>query len=89
MRARIDAAARSVGRDPGEITSAYNIPVRVEAGATGSAETVAGSADQVVDRLRRLIGIGFTAINLMPFGADGRQQMERIATEVLPALRSA
>jgi alkanesulfonate monooxygenase SsuD/methylene tetrahydromethanopterin reductase-like flavin-dependent oxidoreductase (luciferase family) len=89
MRARIDAAARSVGRDPGEITNAYNIPVRVEAGATGSSETVAGSADQVVDRLRRLIGIGFTAINIMPFGADGRQQMERIATEVLPALRAA
>jgi alkanesulfonate monooxygenase SsuD/methylene tetrahydromethanopterin reductase-like flavin-dependent oxidoreductase (luciferase family) len=89
MRARIDMAARATGRDPAEITAAYNIPVRVEPGMAGTEETVAGTADQVVDRLLELIRIGFHAINIMPSGPDSREQTERIAAEVLPALRSA
>jgi alkanesulfonate monooxygenase SsuD/methylene tetrahydromethanopterin reductase-like flavin-dependent oxidoreductase (luciferase family) len=89
MRARIDAAARAAGRDPAEITAADNVPVRVETGATSSAGTVAGSADQVVDRLLQLVEIGFRTINVMPSGPDRREQVERIAAEVLPALRSA
>jgi alkanesulfonate monooxygenase SsuD/methylene tetrahydromethanopterin reductase-like flavin-dependent oxidoreductase (luciferase family) len=89
MRARIDTAARAADRDPAQITAAYNVPVRVEPGTTSTQETVAGAADEVVDRLLQLIGIGFQAINIMPTGPDSREQTERIAAEVLPALRSA
>ena len=89
MRARIDMAARATGRDPARITGAYNIPVRVEPGTTSTHETVAGAPDEVVDRLLQLIGLGFQAINIMPSGPDSREQTERIAAEVLPALRSA
>jgi alkanesulfonate monooxygenase SsuD/methylene tetrahydromethanopterin reductase-like flavin-dependent oxidoreductase (luciferase family) len=89
MRACIDAAAQAASRDPGEITGAYNIPVRVEPGGTGSAETVVGTADEVTERLIQLIGLGFQAINIMPLGPGAREQMERIAAEVAPALRVA
>ena len=92
MRARIDAAARAAGRDPGEITGVYNIPVRVDPGGTGSAQTVVGSAGEVTERLIELIGLGFQAINIMPLGPGAgaqREQMERIAAEVAPALRVA
>jgi alkanesulfonate monooxygenase SsuD/methylene tetrahydromethanopterin reductase-like flavin-dependent oxidoreductase (luciferase family) len=89
MRARIDEAARAAGRDPAEILSAYHIPVRVEPGADARGEAVVGSAAQVTEQLRRLIGLGFGAISIVPEGPDNREQAERIAVEVLPALRSA
>lgn len=89
MRARIDAAAEAAGRDPGDITGAYNIPVRIEPGASGTAATVVGSTGQVTDRLIQLVSLGFQAINIMPSGPGSQEQMEQIAAEVAPALRAA
>jgi probable F420-dependent oxidoreductase len=87
MRDRIAAAARAAGRDPAELTLAYNVPVRVGTGARGDDATVAGGPDEVVERLRALLDLGFSAMNLMPSGPDAGEQTERLATEVLPVLR--
>jgi alkanesulfonate monooxygenase SsuD/methylene tetrahydromethanopterin reductase-like flavin-dependent oxidoreductase (luciferase family) len=89
LRARLEAAATAAGREPGEITYAYNVPVRVEPGAAPRPNVVSGSADQVAGRLRQFAGLGFTAINVMPTGPDPREQMRRIAREVVPAFRGS
>lgn len=86
MRERIVAAARSAGRDPADITCAYNVPVQVDERAVSQPDKISGHPDQIVDRLRSLIGLGFIALNIMPSGPDPTEQVERIGAEVLPAL---
>ncbi|MEU7861968.1 LLM class flavin-dependent oxidoreductase [Nonomuraea sp. NPDC049141] len=85
MRARMLAAAGRVGR---EVECVYNVPVLV-GGTSDEPSTVAGSSEEVVEGLRGLVGLGFTSLNLMPVGADFRGQLERLATDVLPALRAS
>jgi probable F420-dependent oxidoreductase len=90
MRDRVVAAARDAGRDPGELTFAYNLTVRVDKhAAPGEPSLVSGSADAVVERLAGFLAIGFTALNLMPLGPDQDEQAACLAQEVLPALRRA
>lgn len=85
MRARIDAAAKAAGRDPGEITGAYNVEVRV--GGSPESGLVSGPPDDVVEQLHKLAGLGFTAFNFMVSGPDAEAQLEQLGREVLPALR--
>ncbi|WP_067829062.1 LLM class flavin-dependent oxidoreductase [Actinomadura kijaniata] len=92
MRDRVRAAAERAGRDPDGIACVYNVPVRIGdpvtgASATGDPGVLEGSADQVVERLLGLRRLGFTSFNLMPSGPDPRDQAERLAHGVLPALR--
>jgi alkanesulfonate monooxygenase SsuD/methylene tetrahydromethanopterin reductase-like flavin-dependent oxidoreductase (luciferase family) len=89
MRDRIFSAAREVGRDPEEITFAYNIEVRGDARAKSNPGIISGSPEEVVDRLASLIPLGFTAMNFKPVGPDRRGDIERLGLEVLPALRAA
>jgi hypothetical protein len=49
---------------------------------------VAGPPEQVVEELGALIDMGVTFPNLWPAG-DGFEQRDRLAAEVLPALRPA
>ena len=58
MRTRVLDAARDAGRDPAELTCAYNVTVRVDASAGPDAETVTGSVDSVVEQLAGFIGLG-------------------------------
>ena len=88
MRSRIAAAARRAGRDPEDITFAYNIEVRIGTGGAESPADISGSSEEVVDRLRSLIPLGVGAINFKPVGLDWRAQVERLGAEVLPALRA-
>jgi alkanesulfonate monooxygenase SsuD/methylene tetrahydromethanopterin reductase-like flavin-dependent oxidoreductase (luciferase family) len=88
MYRRIAAAAEAAGRDPAEITCVYNVPVRVDERTQESPGAVAGPVEKVVDKLRDLFGVGFTAMNFMPFGDDVPEQVELLATEVIPALRA-
>jgi len=85
MRARIDAAARAAGRDPGDVTGAYNVEVQV--GGSPQAGVVAGPPDAVVEQLRGFVELGFTAFNVMPTGRESLEQLHRFGTDVLPALR--
>jgi probable F420-dependent oxidoreductase len=85
---QVRQAAERAGRDPGAITFAYNIPVRV--GDPGSARPsgVTGSAQAVAERLLELRALGFDALNLIPTGAGTNDQIEALGRDVLPALRS-
>lgn len=84
MRDRIFSAAEAAGRGPEDITLAYNVVARV--GGPREDGAVSGSPDEVVSQLVELTKLGFTAFNL---AADSPEQVERLAHEVLPALRAA
>jgi probable F420-dependent oxidoreductase len=89
MRQRVLAAARQAGRDPGELTCAYNLEVRLDEHAGARPSAVAGPPDAVTERLLGFLELGFTALNLIPAGPGRDEQVERLGREVLPALRAA
>jgi probable F420-dependent oxidoreductase len=93
MRDRVLGAARDAGRDPDQLTLAYNVTVRVDKRADPlHPSVVAGPAEAVAERLAGFLGLGFNALNLMLTGADRQEDDEQaacLAQEVLPALRSA
>lgn len=89
MRDRVLAAAREAGRRPEDLTLAYNVVVRIDDRAEPDDALVSGSAAAVAERLRGFLGLGFTALNLMPQGPAEDEQVERLAREVLPEIRAA
>jgi alkanesulfonate monooxygenase SsuD/methylene tetrahydromethanopterin reductase-like flavin-dependent oxidoreductase (luciferase family) len=89
MRERVMAAAEAAGRDPGEVTSAYNVGVRVDERAEAGPSAVAGAPGAVTERLLGFLELGFTALSLIPVGPGEPEQAERLAREVVPALRAA
>ena len=88
MRERLLDAARAAGRDPAEITCAYNVEVRVDEDAAEEPEVIAGPPDLIAARLREFAGFGFTVFNFMLSGPAADEQAVRVATEVVPALQS-
>jgi alkanesulfonate monooxygenase SsuD/methylene tetrahydromethanopterin reductase-like flavin-dependent oxidoreductase (luciferase family) len=89
MRERVVAAARDAGRDPDQITCAYNLEIRVDDRPDTAPSVVAGPAEVVAERLVGLVKLGFTAMNFMPVGPGTDEQAERLAREVVPAVRAA
>ena len=89
MRERVLAAARRAGREAEEITCAYNVEIRVDEHADAPPSVVSGPPDAVVERLLGFLRLGFTAMNFMPEGPGQDEQAERLAREVIPALRAA
>lgn len=85
MRDRIAAAAESAGRSIDDITCALNVEVRVGDAGPG---VICGPPDRVAERLRALAGMGFTVLNLKPSGPGRDEQVERLARDVIPAVRS-
>lgn len=88
MRERILAGAREVGRDPEEITFVYNIVVRVDEPSGAEPHVVSGPAEAVAERLLGFVELGFTAFNFILSGSPKAEQAERLAKEVIPAVRS-
>lgn len=88
MRRRIDAAAEAAGRGPEEIRGILNVSIRIDPDAQPQPDVVTGSAKQVVNQLRDLLGLGFTGFNFIVSGPGRTANMQRIAEEVLPVLRS-
>jgi alkanesulfonate monooxygenase SsuD/methylene tetrahydromethanopterin reductase-like flavin-dependent oxidoreductase (luciferase family) len=80
MRAAVLAAAADSGRDPASVTCALNVTVHL--GRDGDAD-VSGDATSVTRRLAELVDQGFGTLNLKADPA----QWQRIAAEVVPALR--
>jgi alkanesulfonate monooxygenase SsuD/methylene tetrahydromethanopterin reductase-like flavin-dependent oxidoreductase (luciferase family) len=78
MRESVLAAAADAGRDPASITCALNLTVSL----SGEAD-VAGDVGSVTAQLQELARSGFGTLNLK---ADPGE-WERLAAEVLPALR--
>ena len=89
MRERVMAAAEAAGRDPREVTCAYNVGVRVDERAEAGPSAVAGAPGAVTERLLGFLELGFTALSLIPVGPGEPEQAERLAREVVPALRAA
>ncbi|HEV3479347.1 MAG TPA: hypothetical protein VG144_07845, partial [Gaiellaceae bacterium] len=75
------------GRDPDEVTCVYNLEARVDENDDDDPSVVAGPPGLIVERLRAFIGIGFSAFNFVLAGADADEQAERLARNVIPALR--
>lgn len=88
MRRRIDAAAHAAGRRPDQIRGILNTSIRADPGAQPRPDAVTGPAKHVVSQLRDLVALGFTGFNFLFSGPDRRADMQRVAEEVLPVLRS-
>jgi alkanesulfonate monooxygenase SsuD/methylene tetrahydromethanopterin reductase-like flavin-dependent oxidoreductase (luciferase family) len=83
----LDAAVRA-GRAPEAIACVYNLEVRI--GARDLDESVvSGEPLEIVDRLLGFVELGFSGMNFIVGGPDGREQRRRLAMEVLPSLRAA
>jgi alkanesulfonate monooxygenase SsuD/methylene tetrahydromethanopterin reductase-like flavin-dependent oxidoreductase (luciferase family) len=89
MRDRILTAAQQAGREPEEITCAYNMEFRIDERSDQPPSVVTGSPEAVTDRLLSFVSLGFTAMNFTPVGPGENEQVERLAQEVLPMVRSA
>jgi alkanesulfonate monooxygenase SsuD/methylene tetrahydromethanopterin reductase-like flavin-dependent oxidoreductase (luciferase family) len=87
MRERILRAAGDAGRAPDAITCVCNLEVRIGAEVPDHS-VVSGDPDRVVERLRELVEVGFGGMNFIVAGPDAEEQRERLAVEVLPALRA-
>jgi probable F420-dependent oxidoreductase len=88
MRDKILAGARDAGRDPDGITCVYNMEIRVDEGAERRSSVVSGPPGAVADQLVGFLRLGFTAFNFIPSGPDQAEQAERLANEVVPAVRA-
>jgi alkanesulfonate monooxygenase SsuD/methylene tetrahydromethanopterin reductase-like flavin-dependent oxidoreductase (luciferase family) len=87
MRDRVLTAAQQAGRKPDEITCAYNMEIRIDERSERLPSVVAGSPEAVTERLLSFVRLGFTAMNFTPVGPREHEQVERLAREVLPAVR--
>jgi probable F420-dependent oxidoreductase len=88
MRERVLQAAREAGRDPAEITCAYNLEIRIDDRVAGDPSVVSGPPEAVVQRLAEFVELGFSAFNFIVDGPDSLEQARRLASEVIPALRA-
>jgi alkanesulfonate monooxygenase SsuD/methylene tetrahydromethanopterin reductase-like flavin-dependent oxidoreductase (luciferase family) len=89
MRDRVMTAAEGAGRDPTSIRCVLNAEVCVDEGADSTRDALSGPPDAVAEQILGFIDKGFTGFNFMPAGADKQEQAERLASEVVPALRAA
>lgn len=87
LRRRVIEAAREAGRDPGEITCAYQVQVQLNADARPG--VVTGRPAAVAEELAGFVRLGFTALSLTPVGPGRPEQVELLAREVIPAVRAA
>jgi probable F420-dependent oxidoreductase len=86
MRDVVRKAAEEAGRDPDDITYAYNVGVQVGDDLRSDQRTISGGPAEVTERLRDLVDrLGLTALSLWIRGAEQRR---RFAAEVLLALRA-
>ncbi|GAA4973473.1 LLM class flavin-dependent oxidoreductase [Pseudonocardia tropica] len=85
MRAQVVAAARDAGRDPGEITCACNIAVRVDARGEPRPGLVTGPVESVVEQVLEVVGAGFTFLLIHSLTVD---EQEVLARDVFPQVRT-
>ena len=88
MRERIRRAAADAGRDPDAVACVYNVEVRIGEPVPEDSAVVSGSPDEVASKLGDLVRIGFTGFNVALTGPDREEQRQRLAREVLPAVRA-
>lgn len=87
MRDRLLGAAADAGRDPRDITCAYNVAVQVSERVEPRPGMVTGPPTAIADTLRGYLDLGFTSVNVSFTGPDIAAATERFAADVIPALR--
>lgn len=85
---RISTRAASVGRDRAQLTLACNVPVDVDPRKTCSPSLVAGSGEEVAERLVTIAGAGFDTLILWPVRSRP-DALEELAKEVIPLVRGS
>jgi alkanesulfonate monooxygenase SsuD/methylene tetrahydromethanopterin reductase-like flavin-dependent oxidoreductase (luciferase family) len=86
MRERVFEAAHRAGRDPSQITCAYNIELELRKEPGRDESRLVGPAPYVAERLHGFATLGFSAFNFLL--GDDSEQLEQLAAEVLPLLRA-
>jgi alkanesulfonate monooxygenase SsuD/methylene tetrahydromethanopterin reductase-like flavin-dependent oxidoreductase (luciferase family) len=85
----IDAACEAIGRDPATLRLSYTM-FDAQARPRGGAIGYYDSSEQFVAQVSRVIALGISDIGLYyPLHSAQDATFERIATEIIPALRSA
>jgi alkanesulfonate monooxygenase SsuD/methylene tetrahydromethanopterin reductase-like flavin-dependent oxidoreductase (luciferase family) len=87
MWSRVARSAEDAGRDPNEVAFIYNVEVHIGTTGDTTADVIAGSPDELTDRLRELVDLGLSGMNLVPVGPRLDEQVERLGATVLPRLR--
>jgi alkanesulfonate monooxygenase SsuD/methylene tetrahydromethanopterin reductase-like flavin-dependent oxidoreductase (luciferase family) len=87
MRDKVLQAAHRAGRDPGEVTCAYNVEVRVGTDVRNP-QIVSGTPEQLVGQLLAIAELGFTAMNLALVGPGEQDQLELLGRDVIPTVQS-
>jgi alkanesulfonate monooxygenase SsuD/methylene tetrahydromethanopterin reductase-like flavin-dependent oxidoreductase (luciferase family) len=88
MRKRLMEGMQDAGREPGDLVSIYNIVVDVGDVAASDPSVISGRPQTVADRLLSFLTLGFSGFNFVASGPDVPKQMERLAGEVIPLVRS-
>ena len=89
MRDRVLAAAREAGRAPEDITCVLNVEIGMADYCEPEPDMVTGSPEEMAEQLAGFAAMGFSAFNFIQAGHSEREQLQRIAAEVLPAVRAA
>jgi probable F420-dependent oxidoreductase len=89
MREHVLTAAHEAGRDPAGITCALHMQAQVSEHATGGPSLVAGPPAAITEQLLAFARIGFTSFSFALTGPGPHQQAERLAHEVITAVRAA
>jgi hypothetical protein len=85
MSRRIDEGAEGAGRDPSAIRRVYNVSGRIADGPVQS--LLDGPPEHWIETLTGFArDLGFDSFVFWPSG-DQREQVERFAREIAPALR--
>lgn len=86
-RAAVVAAAAEAGRDESALTCTLNVAVHVGGDVAASERILAGPAQAVADELQGFAALGYSGFNLIPVGADRREQLRRLGEQIVPRLR--
>jgi alkanesulfonate monooxygenase SsuD/methylene tetrahydromethanopterin reductase-like flavin-dependent oxidoreductase (luciferase family) len=87
MRDKIIAAAIAANRDPDELTYCYHLQVNLDPNAQPEPGVLTGPTAKIAEDLAGFAKLGFTAFSITPVGPDRAAELERVATEIIPAVR--
>jgi alkanesulfonate monooxygenase SsuD/methylene tetrahydromethanopterin reductase-like flavin-dependent oxidoreductase (luciferase family) len=88
MRARVIEAAVACGRGDRDVRCLLNLRVHLGGGGISDPGSVVGDSQQVAERLKHFVGLGFSGFNLVPEGVDLDVQVRQLGDEVLPEVRA-
>jgi alkanesulfonate monooxygenase SsuD/methylene tetrahydromethanopterin reductase-like flavin-dependent oxidoreductase (luciferase family) len=88
LRGQMLTAAREAGRNEEEIMCVYNMEIRLDDRADPRSSIVSGPPAHLIERLLSFVRLGFRGMNFILAGPGADEQRQRIAEEVIPAVRA-